>query len=272
MTMDALRITITGASGRMGQILADAVDENPDTRLVAVTERPGHDWIGKDFGIMRGGAARELIVSDDPVEAIAHCDAVLDFTAPAPTLEHAALAAQAHAAIVIGTTGFEESDFPSLSTAARHTAIVRAGNYSLGVNLLTELTRKVSRALGLGFDVEVVEMHHKHKVDAPSGTALMFGEAAAEGRGQVLSDVRDPARDGITGERSDGHIGFASLRGGDVVGEHDVIFAGPGERVVLRHLATDRMIFARGAVRAAIWAHAQKPGEYDMIDVLGLRS
>lgn len=252
-------------------MLADAVNENPQTALVAVTERSGHAWLGQDYGTARGGAKTGLVVTDDPVAAIAQCDAVLDFTAPAATLEHAALAAQANAAMVIGTTGFDESAFAKLSAAARHTAIVRAGNYALGVNLLTEVTKKVSAALGMDFDVEVVEMHHKHKVDAPSGTALMLGEAAAEGRGQSLSEVRDPSREGITGERVQGQIGFAALRGGDVVGEHDVIFAGAGERIVLRHLASDRMIFARGAVRAALWAHLQKPGEYDMIDVLGLR-
>ena len=266
---DALRVTITGASGRMGQQLADAVDENPATRLVAVTERTGHPWIGQDYGLARGGAARDLVVTDDPVEAIAHCDAVLDFTAPAATLEHAALAAQAHAPIVIGTTGFEEADFAKLSAAARHTAIVRAGNYSLGVNLLTEMTKKVSAALGLEFDVEVVEMHHKHKVDAPSGTALTLGRAAAEGRGVGHDQVAVRGRDGITGERVRGSIGYAVMRGGNVAGEHSVMFAAENERVVLSHLATDRAIFARGGVTAARWLAGKAPGLYDMNDVLG---
>ena len=267
-----LRITITGVSGRMGQQLVLAVAEHEATVLVGATERPGHPWLGRDVGECLDGPALGVVVTDDPVEPIAGSDAVLDFTAPKPTLEHASLAAQAGAAIVIGTTGFEDADFAVLSAAARHTAIVRAGNYSLGVNLLTELTRKVAAALDLSYDVEIVEMHHKHKVDAPSGTALMLGEAAAVGRGQSLTNVADRARDGLTGARSAGAIGFAALRGGDVVGEHDVIFAGEGERIVLRHLASDRMIFARGAVKSALWAFQQKPGEYDMVDVLGLRT
>ncbi|MEL6582537.1 MAG: 4-hydroxy-tetrahydrodipicolinate reductase [Pseudomonadota bacterium] len=268
---DQLRIAITGVSGRMGQMLVAAVNEAEGATLVAATERAGHAWVGADLGEAMGGSASGLKVTDDPVEAIAACDAVLDFTAPSATLAHTALAAQAHAAMVIGTTGFEEDDLAKLSAAARHTSIVRAGNYSLGVNLLTELTRQVARALGEDFDIEIVEMHHRHKVDAPSGTALMLGEAAATGRGIDLAEHSERGRDGITGERSEGAIGFASLRGGSVVGEHEAIFAGNGERITLGHIATDRMIFARGAVKAAIWAHQQKPGEYDMIDVLGLR-
>jgi len=171
---------------------------------------------------------------------------------------------------VIGTTGFAPDDLDALSKAARHAPIVRAGNMSLGVNLLTLLTKKVAAALDEDFDIEIVESHHKHKVDAPSGTALMLGEAAAEGRGVSLDDVSDRGRDGITGARTRGDIGFHAIRGGDVVGEHDVIFAADGERIVLRHLATDRRLFARGALRAALWGQDKEPGEYDMLDVLGL--
>ncbi|WP_184013139.1 4-hydroxy-tetrahydrodipicolinate reductase [Rubricella aquisinus] len=267
---DQVKITVTGVSGRMGQMLVQAVAENDATVLTGATERPGHPWIGQDLGVALGGAALGVIVEDDPLEAIARSGAVLDFTAPKPTVEHAGLCAQAGAAHVIGTTGLSSEDAAAIAAAARHTSIVQAGNYSLGVNLLTVLTQRVAKALDLDFDIEVVEMHHKHKVDAPSGTALMLGEAAAAGRGVALEDVSDRARDGITGERTPGAIGFAALRGGDVVGEHDVIFAGPGERLILRHIASDRMIFARGAVKAALWARAAKPGQYDMVDVLGL--
>jgi 4-hydroxy-tetrahydrodipicolinate reductase len=195
---------------------------------------------------------------------------VIDFTAPAATVEFAALAAQARAVHVIGTTGLEAEHLTRISAAAHHAVIVRAGNMSLGVNLLVRLTQKVAQALDADWDIEVVEAHHRMKVDAPSGTALMLGQAAAEGRGVDLAAVADRGRDGITGARTRGTIGFSAIRGGDIVGEHDVIFAADGERVVLRHIATDRAVFARGAIRAAVWGQGQKPGEYDMMDVLGL--
>ncbi|MEM9736686.1 MAG: 4-hydroxy-tetrahydrodipicolinate reductase, partial [Pseudomonadota bacterium] len=200
----------------------------------------------------------------------ARAQAVLDFTAPAATVTHVALAAQARLTHVIGTTGLTPSDEEKIGAAARHAVVIQAGNFSLGVNLMTLLTQKVAAALDAEFDIEVVETHHRMKVDAPSGTALMLAEAAAAGRGVALGDVEDRARDGITGERQPGAIGLHAVRGGDVVGEHDVIFAGPGERVVLRHLASDRIIFARGAVKAALWGQTRKPGRYNMADVLGL--
>ena len=267
---DQVAIAVVGCSGRMGQMLIQAIDERDDCTLSGVTERPGHDWIGKDLGEMMGAPARGITVEDDPLELFARSQAVLDFTSPAATVAHANLAAQARLAHVIGTTGMEDEHFKSLSAAARHAVLIRAGNMSLGVNLLTLLTKKVAQALDADFDIEIVESHHHHKVDAPSGTALMLGEAAAEGRGVNLKDVSDRGRDGITGARKRGDIGFTALRGGDIVGEHDVIFAGQGERIVLRHLATDRMLFARGAVKAALWGQNQKPGEYSMLDVLGL--
>ncbi|SET38461.1 4-hydroxy-tetrahydrodipicolinate reductase [Oceanicella actignis] len=271
MTQTApIPVTVVGASGRMGRMLIEAVRENPAVVLTGATERPGHPWIGRDLGEALGGAPMGVTVEDDPLEAFARSRAVLDFTAPAATLAHAALAAQARCVHVIGTTGFGDEDLARLSAAARHAVIVRAGNMSLGVNLLTMLTRKVAKALDESFDIEILEMHHNRKVDAPSGTALMLGEAAAEGRGTTLAEAAERARDGMCGPRKPGAIGFASLRGGDVVGEHEVIFAGAGERIVLRHVATDRMLFARGAVRAAIWGQDRKPGEYDMLDVLGL--
>lgn len=263
-------IVITGASGRMGQMLIRTVLESDKAKLVGVVERSGHDWIGQDIGVAMGGTASGVIVTDDALEAFSKAQAVIDFTAPAATVAFAGLAAQARAVHVIGTTGFEAADLAKLNAAARHAVIVRAGNMSLGVNLLTKLTKKVAEALDEDFDIEIVEAHHNKKVDAPSGTALMLGEAAAEGRGVSLADVRDSGRDGITGARKKGDIGFAVIRGGDVVGEHDVIFAAAGERIVLRHLATDRAIFARGALRAALWGQNKEPGEYDMMDVLGL--
>ena len=268
--MDKPGIVITGASGRMGQMLVRTVLGSDQARLVGAIERPGNPWVGRDLGQAMGGPALGITVTDDAVEAIARAQAVIDFTSPAATVEFAALAAQARAVHVIGTTGLEAGDLARIAAAARHATIIRAGNMSLGVNLLLGLTRKVAQALGPEFDIEIVEMHHRHKVDAPSGTALMLGEAAAEGRGVALADVSDRGRDGITGAREPGHIGFSAVRGGDVVGEHDVIFAGPGERVILRHVATDRAIFARGALHAALWGQGKAPGEYTMADVLGL--
>lgn len=268
---DGVGIAVVGVSGRMGRMLVRAVGETPGAHVSGATERPGHDWIGKDLGTALGGAPIGVIVEDDPLEVFARSQAVLDFTVPAATMAHAELAAQARLTHVIGTTGLERPDVEKVAAAARHAVIVRAGNMSVGVNLLAVLARRVAAVLGPEYDIEIVEMHHRAKVDAPSGTALMFGEAAAAGRGVNLADVAERGRDGVTGARADGAIGFASLRGGDVVGEHDIIFAGPGERIVLRHVATDRMLFARGAVRAALWGQTQKPGQYDMIDVLGLR-
>ncbi len=263
-------VVVMGVSGRMGQMLLREVLAHPALRLVAALDRPGHEWIGRDVGEMSGLGRLGIAVSDDPLAAIAGAQGVLDFTAPAATVAMADLAAQARAVHVIGTTGLADEDLARLKLAARHATLIRAGNMSLGVNLLTRLTRMVAEALDEDFDIEIVEAHHRHKVDAPSGTALMLGEAAASGRGVQLARVADRGRDGITGERRPGHIGFASVRGGDIVGEHDVIFAGAGERIVLRHVATDRAIFARGAVRALLWGIGRKPGEYDMMDVLGL--
>ena len=263
-------IVVMGASGRMGQMLIKTVTASPTARLVAALERPGHDWIGRDAGAACGLDDIGVAITDDPLEAMAKAQAVLDFTAPAATVEMADLAAQARAVHVIGTTGLENADLQRLSLAARHATIVRAGNMSLGVNLLMQLTKQVAAALDEDYDIEIIEAHHRHKVDAPSGTALMLGQAAAEGRGVQLGQVSDRGRDGQTGERIPGHIGFCAIRGGDIVGEHDVIFAANGERITLRHVATDRTVFARGALKAALWGQGQKPGEYDMVDVLGL--
>ncbi|NCQ23918.1 MAG: 4-hydroxy-tetrahydrodipicolinate reductase [Rhodobacteraceae bacterium CG17_big_fil_post_rev_8_21_14_2_50_63_15] len=263
-------IVITGASGRMGRMLIRTIAESPRARLIGALERSGHPWIGQDVGTALGIGDMGVRVADDPLEVIAGAQAIIDFTAPEATLEFATLAAQARVVHVIGTTGLDAADLKHLDAAARHAVIIRAGNMSLGVNLLTQLTKRVAAALDEEFDIEIVEAHHNQKIDSPSGTALMLGQAAAEGRGVALEIVSDRGRDGITGRRERGHIGFSAIRGGDIVGEHDVIFAAAGERIVLRHIATDRVIFARGALRAALWGLSRKPGSYDMIDVLGL--
>lgn len=267
---DTPGVVVTGAAGRMGQMLVRVVQASDKVRLVGVVEREGHEWIGRDVGEAVGDAAAGLAVTSDAIEVFVKAQVVLDFSSPAATVEFAALAAQARAVHVIGTTGLSDDDLVKLTAAARHAVIVRAGNMSLGINLLAKLTRMVAAALDDDFDIEVVEAHHNQKVDAPSGTALMLGAAAAEGRGVKLADVADRGRDGIVGARTKGDIGFTAIRGGDIVGEHDVIFAGAGERIILRHIATDRSLYAKGALRAALWGLDKKPGEYDMFDVLGL--
>ena len=268
---DGLAVVVNGVSGRMGQALVRLIGESDRLVLRAALERPGHPWLGQDLGLAMGGAASGLSVTDDAEAALAGAAVVIDFTAPAATVALARVAARHGVAHVIGTTGFAPDDLDAIADAARDTVIVRAGNMSLGVNLLVALTRQVAAALDTDFDIEIVEAHHRHKVDAPSGTALMLGEAAAQGRGAALDAVADRGRDGITGARQGGRIGFAAVRGGDVVGEHDVMFLGAGERIVLRHIATDRNIFARGALKAAVWAQGQASGAYDMSDVLGLQ-
>ncbi len=264
------RIVVTGGSGKMGQMLIKAIDASATAELVGVLERVGHEWVGSDLGTAMGGNARGVAVGSDIETVLSGADVVVDFTRPEATLAVAEVAAKLGVAHVIGTTGFSDDELAQLNVFAADTVMVRAGNMSLGVNLLTQLTRKVAEALDEDFDIEVIEAHHHHKVDAPSGTALMLGEAAAEGRGVDLADVSDRGRDGITGARKRGDIGFVAVRGGDIVGEHDVMFAAPGERIILRHMATDRSIFSRGALKAAHWVMGKPNGLYDMMDVLGL--
>jgi 4-hydroxy-tetrahydrodipicolinate reductase len=265
-----MRITVVGAAGRMGQALIATIAANPNTRLAGALERPNAAVLGRDAGSLAGLEPLGVIVTSDQDAAFRDADAIVDFTTPAATLAFAALAAQRGMVHIIGTTGCSAVDEAAIAEAAKRTAIVKAGNMSLGVNLLTVLTRKVAQALDADFDIEIIEMHHKHKVDAPSGTALMLGQAAAQGRGIDLDSAAVRSRDGHTGARPPGAIGFATLRGGDVVGEHTVMFAAAGERIELSHRATDRTIFARGAVKAALWAKGKPPGLYSMIDVLGL--
>ncbi len=263
-------IVVTGASGRMGQTLIRLILASDHWHLAGCIERPGNAWLGRDVGEAMGLGTLGVTVTDDPLPSFAKARALVDFTTPSATVDFATLAAQARLVHVVGTTGLEAEHHRKLDLAAPHAVIIQAGNMSLGVNLLTRLTQKVAQALDMDWDIEIVEAHHRMKVDAPSGTALMLGHAAAQGRGTTLQDAKTPARDGITGARTRGSIGFSAIRGGDIVGEHDVIFVAEGERIILRHIATDRAIFARGALKAAQWGLDQKPGRYSMMDVLGL--
>lgn len=266
-----MKLVVVGAQGRMGRMLIRAVAEAEGCTLHGAVARAGSAVLGQDAGLLAGVGELGVPVTDDPLPLFVAADGVLDFTAPPATLAFAELAAQARIVHVVGTTGFSEDDLKRLEAASYHARIVRSGNMSLGVNLLAGLVRRVAATLGEEFDIEVLEMHHRMKVDAPSGTALLLGEAAAEGRQVALAETRVSTRDGHTGARRPGDIGFATLRGGSVVGDHSVIFAGPSERITLSHHAEDRAIFARGALRAAQWAFDQPPGLYGMDDVLGLR-
>ena len=267
--MADLRIGVAGCAGRMGQTLLKQIAATPGCVIGGGTERPGHAAIGQDPAALLGLKATGARVFDDPAALFDACDAVIDFTAPEATVRHAALAAGRRKILIAGTTGLKPEQEQALRIAAVTATIVYAANMSVGVNVLLQVTRQVAALLGPDFDIEVLEMHHKHKVDAPSGTALALGRAAAAGRKVKLDEVAVRARDGITGARKAGDIGFASLRGGDVVGDHTVVFAADGERIELTHKASARQIFARGAVRAAIWGRGKAPGLYSMQDVLG---
>ncbi|MDB5570464.1 MAG: 4-hydroxy-tetrahydrodipicolinate reductase [Hyphomicrobiales bacterium] len=268
--MSEMRLVVAGAAGRMGRMLVQAIHAAEGAVLCGALERPGSIALGQDAGLLAGIGKTGVLLTDDPLQALSAADGVIDFTTPDATLEMAAISAQARIVHVIGSTGLSDAHVQALDAAARHAVLVRSGNMSLGVNLLAGLVRKVAATLGEDYDIEIVEMHHRMKVDAPSGTALMLGGAAAQGRGVALADRSVRARDGHTGARNPGDIGFATIRGGTVVGDHDAIFAGPGERLILSHRAEDRSVFARGAVRAALWGRGRKPGHYSMADVLGL--
>ena len=267
----SMGLVVVGAAGRMGRTLIRTISETQGATLAAAIEQAGSPFLGQDAGDLAGVGPLGVKISDDPLAAFAKADGVLDFTAPAATVEFAGYAAQARIVHVIGTTGCMAEDDAKITAASRHATIVKSGNMSVGVNLLAALVEQASKALGPdAFDIEVLEMHHRHKVDAPSGTALLLGDAAAQGREIALAEHSVRARDGHTGPRPEGAIGFATLRGGSVIGEHSVIFAGTGERITLSHQAEDRSLFARGAVTAALWGAGRKPGLYSMRDVLGL--
>jgi 4-hydroxy-tetrahydrodipicolinate reductase len=266
-----MKLAVVGAAGRMGQTLIRVIHATPGAILAGAIERPGSPHIGSDAGDLAGVGNLGVSITDDAAAAFAGVEGVLDFTTPAASVAFAELAAQARIVHVIGTTGCTSEDEVKIAAAARHAVVIKSGNMSLGVNLLAVLVKQAARALGADdFDIEILEMHHKHKVDAPSGTALLLGEAAAEGRDIGLGQHSVRVRDGHTGARENGTIGFAALRGGSVVGDHSVILAGQGERITLSHHAEDRTIFARGAVKAALWGRSRKPGLYSMADVLGL--
>jgi 4-hydroxy-tetrahydrodipicolinate reductase len=268
--MRELKLAIAGAAGRMGRTVARVLLETTGVDLVGGIEAKGSPLVGQDIGQLAGIGTIEVAVTDNPLELFTRIDGIIDFTTPASSVALAELAAQARIVHVIGTTGFGAAEEAKIKAAAQHARIVKSGNMSLGVNLLADLVRRAAATLGEEFDIEIVEMHHRHKVDAPSGTALLLGEAAARGRDIALKERSILARQGHTGPRPHGDIGFATLRGGSVVGEHSVIFAGPDERIEFVHRAQSRDIFARGAVKAALWAYPQKPGLYGMADVLAL--
>ena len=265
-----MRLAIAGAGGRMGRVLTRIVNETPGAEVAGGIEPRGSAHVGADLGVLAGIGALDVTITDDPISLFTRIDGIIDFTVPQATLALAELSAQARIVHVIGTTGIGEDGEAKIKAASRHARIIKSGNMSLGVNLLAVMVKKVAAALGEDFDIEVLEMHHKHKIDAPSGTALLLGQAAADGRGIDLKTRSVRSRDGHTGARPVGDIGFATLRGGSVVGDHTVMFAGPAERIELSHKAESRDIFARGAVRAALWGFDKKPGLYSMIDVLGL--
>jgi 4-hydroxy-tetrahydrodipicolinate reductase len=268
--MADMRLIVAGAGGRMGRTLIKAIVEADGLTLAGAVEGPGSPVIGWDAGELAGLGKLGMPVAADPAPLLAEADGLIDFTIPAATLALAEIAARRGCVHIVGTTGLSGEHDKLIAEAGKRAIIVKSGNFSMGVNLIAALAKRVAKTLDDSFDIEIVEMHHKGKIDAPSGTALMFGRAAAEGRGIDLAKHSARGRDGETGARRRGDIGFASLRGGTVVGEHSVIFAGPAERVELVHRAEDRMIFARGALAAATWARKQKPGVYSMSDVLGL--
>jgi 4-hydroxy-tetrahydrodipicolinate reductase len=254
----------------MGQMLVRTVAASDRCLVVGGSEQPRAAAVGRDLGLVAGIDALGVSVTDDPADLFSQADAVLEFTSPAATIQHVELAAKKKKIHIIGTTGFEPPQLAALNRAGKQTAIVVAPNMSVGLNLLLRMVEQMGRALDPDWDIEILEMHHRHKVDAPSGTALALGRAAAAGRGADLEHVAKRVRDGITGARKRGDIGFAVLRGGDVVSDHRIIFASEGERVELTHIATSREIYARGALRAALWAQGKPPGLYSMADVLGL--
>jgi 4-hydroxy-tetrahydrodipicolinate reductase len=266
-----MRLIVAGAGGRMGRTLIHAIATTDGVTLAGAVEAAGSAVIGRDAGELAGLSASGVLVDTDLEALLGKADGLIDFTLPAATVAFAEIMARKGLVHIIGTTGLSGENNKLLAEAGKRAVIVQSGNMSMGVNLLAALVKRVAKTLDEDFDIEIVEMHHNKKVDAPSGTALMLGRAAAEGRGIDLDQHSARGRDGQTGARGRGDIGFASLRGGTVVGDHSVIFAGPAERIELVHKAEDRMIFARGALKAALWARGQKPGLYSMMDVLGLK-
>jgi 4-hydroxy-tetrahydrodipicolinate reductase len=269
--MSDMRLIVAGASGRMGRALIQAISESAGVVLAGAVEAAGSAVIGRDSGALSGLEKNGIAVTAVIEPLLAGADGLIDFTVPQATLGFAELTARQGLVHVIGTTGLSATDEAAIAAAGRRAIVVKSGNMSLGVNLLAALVKRVAKTLDEDFDIEILEMHHSRKVDAPSGTALLLGRAAAEGRGIDLAQHSVKSRDGHTGARQPGDIGFASLRGGTVVGDHSVIFAGTAERIELVHKAEDRKIFARGALKAALWGRGKPAGVYSMADVLGLK-
>ncbi|MGB8337248.1 MAG: 4-hydroxy-tetrahydrodipicolinate reductase [Burkholderiales bacterium] len=267
--MSAVNICVAGASGRMGRMLLETIAADPDARLSAALERKGSEFIGRDAGELIG-ARNSIVITDDVSSALKSGDVLIDFTRPEGTLAHLDVCRARGVKIVIGTTGFSDAQKQAIRGAANDIAIVFAPNMSVGVNVTFKLLEVAAKILRDGYDIEIIEAHHRHKVDAPSGTALGMGEVIAKTIGKPLNDIAVYAREGVTGERKPGSIGFATVRGGDIVGEHTVMFAGIGERVEIAHKASSRATFAQGAVRAAKFLASKKNGLFDMQDVLGL--
>jgi 4-hydroxy-tetrahydrodipicolinate reductase len=268
--MNAVRVAIAGAGGRMGRALLEAATETPGIALAAAMDAAGSEWADRDAGALCAGA-RGITIATDPATALASADVLVDFTRPEGTLAHLRACRKAKRAMVIGTTGFAPAALAEIRAAAADIAIVMAPNMSIGVNVALKLVELAAKALGPDYDAEVFEIHHKMKVDAPSGTALKLGEVAALARGGTLDRNGVFARHGATGERAAGSVGFSVARGGDIVGDHTVFFAGPGERLEITHRASSRATYAQGAMRAAKFLSGKPPGLYDMADVLGLR-
>ena len=265
------KVTVLGASGRMGSQIIRKVTESSTMDLHFVVEHKEHNWIGQDCGEKLLGRENGVLVTDNLKLALEGAKAVIDFSTPDTSLECIKICQQTETAHVIGTTGFDLAQENEIFEHSKKVVVVKAGNMSLGVNLLTSLVEKVSSSLDEDFDIEILEMHHRNKVDAPSGTALMLGEAAAKGKGKSLPELRIAAREGISVGRQKGSIGFASLRGGGVVGEHEVSFTSGSERISIKHEAFSRDIFVNGAIKAALWSKEKEPGLYDMLNVLNLR-
>lgn len=268
--MADMRLIVAGAGGRMGRALTRVISETPGAVLAGALEAPGSELLGKDAGALAGLPANGVELSADLWAMSANADGILDFTVPAATIANVAIAAQRGLVHIIGTTGLSASDDAVIKSVTSRATVVKSGNMSLGINLLAALVKRVAQSLDENFDIEILEMHHRGKIDAPSGTALMLGEAVAAGRRIALEKHSVRGRDGLTGARRAGDIGFASLRGGTAAGDHSVIFAGPSERITLSHHAEDRVLFAHGALKAALWARGKQPGFYTMADVLGL--
>ena len=270
MAGDLINIGVIGAGGRMGRMLIEAVQANPHTTLSAAIERQGSSLVGADAGEVASIGRIEVKIVDDLVAVINDIDVLIDFSLPEATEQNMQICAEHKVAMVIGTTGFNEQQEQVLTEASKHIAIVYAGNYSTGVNLSLKLLGLAAKAFGTNADVEIIEAHHTHKIDAPSGTAYMMAEAVAEARGQDLKEVAVYGREGQTGARKPGTIGIHAIRGGEIIGDHTVMFIADGEVVEITHRARARMTFAAGAVRATTWIVQQKAGQYNMQDVLGL--